>query len=191
MLKNISDEGLEKLIAKSVEIARKSFADLQHLSTVEQFSWSFIAACCNHVTLTAKELHKFGSYSFAIKQFCELYSGFNRSKSKKSSSQFFGDIPDVIKNTSNDDITIYFKWICKIQSIFIEWNHKFKNKEYNFDDTLQYINSLNFIDTIAKLLDVSKYSYELEKIEEFKDQFLCTYNELCSFLIKESKDNDK
>ena len=178
------------MIVKSVDFASKIITTLSHLSTVDQFFWSFIASCCNHIKLTAKDLCKFGDYSFTIEHLCKIYSTHCKKVTKKS-AQFLCEIPDSIKTVSNKDVINYFKWICKMQSIFIEWHRKFKNEENSFDDILDYISSMKIINKFAQLLNVSKYLYEPDKMKDFKEHFLSTHSKLCAFLVKETKDCDK
>jgi len=180
------------LIVKSVESARKTVthSQLSHLSTVDQIFWCFIASCCKQFKLSANDLPKLLEYFFIIENFSKIYAD-HCQKVSKECPQPICEVPDSIKTISNDDVKYYFKWIYDLQNIYIHWHGKFQKDDYNFDEILDYMDSLSVIRKFKQLLNISGYIFEPGHMGDFKKRFVDTYTDLCLFLVKESKGFDK
>ena len=170
---------LQSLIIKSVEIASKSLA-LSHLSAVDQFYWNFIASCCNRIQLDSKTLYKFRDYAFVLEKFSKIFQTYC-----KGTLYVLDEVP---KDILNNDIKEYFKWIIKMQNICCHWHEKFMKQDYNYDDTLTYVSSLQTMKSVAKYFGTDKLVFNSDQTHGFKKKYSKLYAEICVLLVKNHKD---
>jgi len=190
MIENESiSSSLKELISKSTESVSKTFSSLPKLSHINKFYWRFIASCCNHIHVGVRDLHKLEIFSFVIERFSNIFLSY--CNKKKGISQPLVAIPEDIEHNSNDDIKQYFKWVIKMQKIFVHWEDLFQSKQINFDDITAYSQSLNTIKALATCLNVPNLVCEDDDINAHKMHYSDYYSKLHQLLIKCNQDNNR
>ena len=97
-------------------------------------------------------------------------------------------VPEDIENTSNDNIKEYFKWVIKMQKVFVHWKELLSSNQGNHDDITAYSQSLNTIKALATSLNVPNLVCEPDDVKEYKKFYSDHYNYLHQLLIKRNQD---
>jgi len=185
MIENAEKNALKELIIKSSESVSKSITTLSQLSDIDKFYWSFIASCCTRIQVGVKDLKKLNVFAFAIENLSSVYLAYCNKKS--NILQPLCEVPEDIKHT---DVREYFKWIIRVQTVLIHWQELFRDQAYNYDDVMAYAGMLATVEKLAQSLNITELVFEIEQIEKFKANYHENYAELCSLVIKKTKDFD-
>jgi len=185
MIEKMSD-ALKQLINKSVECVSKTVSYLSQPFLIEQFFWSFIASCCNQIKVGVKDLNKLSNFCFTIEKLSKIFKAY--CEVNKNTSQPMHELPEQIKYIEHESIRDYFKWIIKLQKIYIYWQELFEEKQCNYDDIFAYASSLATVTDLAALLGISHLVYGADKIEQFKFRYSKLYEKICLLLVKSNKE---
>ena len=181
-----SSNHLKLLIVTSVNAACKTIPSFHQLSSVDKFYWNFIVSCCNHIQPDAKNLDKISACAFAVEKLGKVFQEY--CTVKHCGNRPFHEVPEDIKQLSNNDVKDYFKWIVKMHDIVVHWHNRFLTKEFNYDDILAYASILPNFGKFAGALNLDNLVFQSNEISKIKDEYSTIYAGLCSLLVKNIKE---
>ena len=188
MLEKLSPaNNLYHVIEECVNAASNSLTALSQLSDVDKFYWHFIASCCNHVHPNPENLSKLNKHLSAVEKLSVIFHKYCANKGKKS---IIYEVPEEIAHILNADVKSYFEWIIEMQKFMINWQSKFMDENFNYDDIFIYADNMQDINAFAKSVCAEHLVYSADEISKLKEDYSAIYADLCSLLVKSNKEND-
>ena len=185
MIEKLNSAGpLKLLINDGVKAVSNSLTKLLQLSEVDKFYWHFISLCCTHIQLSVDNISELKTYLFAMDKLSTVFHDYCTTRKFEKPAV----IPQEIDRIPNTDVKDYFKWIIKMQNIMIQWDSKFLNEEFNYDDIFTYTSNLQSIIAFAKFVHTSHLVISIDEIIKFEQKYSTLYGDLCTILVKNNKD---
>jgi len=172
------------VIDASVEGACNSLNALSNLSPSDEFYWNFIISCCNHVQPDPLNLANLKTFLVIVFKLGKIFKRYCTIRNVSKSQTY--EVPEEI--VSNDQVKGYFEWIGKMHVIMKDWQSKFLEEEFNYDDVLTYQCNLTNITYFAKAVKADHLVISDRDIKDLHDRYSSIYCTLSSLLVKGNKE---
>ena len=181
------EHSAQEVLSTASTKLQKDLSWIQALNLQQKFCWGIVATCClkTSTSITTDSFDLNQSCDDIVTKLNQIYTSYCKGKKLPESAWVLtSTLPQDIVSLHSDDVSMFFEWVRKLQTVLSHRHKQIIDKDWNYDDILLYASNQAKLIRIGQLVDPTSVIVDPQQIKELMNDYLQLFEKVNAHFIK-------